>query len=205
MALGLPLVAGFFVPRPLCTEERIYGHIMETLKSIGSMLLGGAIFIGIIIAIALFFAIGAQVAFTIQPFVNWLAAILFVINIIILLVAIIPSARGVAGIIIYVSSYVYGLATWIYGLAVTLALWGWIAVIIGIMLGGVGVVPIGMLAAIFNGHWDIFWTLLLTLVLTYIARVIGTMLVNSGENHQEHDNVIDLEPEEHKRTWGDLE
>ena len=178
---------------------------METLKSIGSMLLGGAILIGIIIAIALFFTLGAQVAFTIAPFINWLAVILFIINILVLLVAIIPSVRGVAGTIIYVSSYVYGLSVWIYGLAVTLALWGWIAVIIGLMLGGVGVVPIGMLAAIFNGHWDIFWTLLLTTILTYVARLIGALLVGSAESRQEHENVIDIEPEEHKRTWRDLE
>ena len=110
--------------------------------------------------------------------------------------------------IIYISSYVYGLSAWIYGLAVTLALWGWIAVIIGLFLGGVGVVPIGMLAAIFNGHWGIFWTLFLTVALTYGARIIGYALANNADSQNENrnDDVIDIEPDDDdKRTWGDLE
>lgn len=180
---------------------------MNTLKSISGTVLGIAIFIGIIIATVLFFTLGAKVAFTISPFINWLAGILLVINLVLLLFATIPKARGAIGLITYVSSYVYGLSAWIYGLAVTLALWGWMAVIIGLFIGGVGVVPIGMLAAIFNGHWDIFWTLLFTVILTYGARVIGHALANSADSSRSNgDDVIDLEPEDDdKRTWGDLE
>lgn len=177
---------------------------MDTLKSIGGTLLGIAIFIGIIIATVLFFTLGAKVAFEIAPFINWLAGILFTANLLLLLVAIIPKTRGVIGVIIYISSYVYGLSAWIYGLAVTLALWGWIAVIIGLFMGGIGVVPIGMLAAIFNGEWGIFWTLLLTVLLTYGSRIVGYALANSSEN-QRNDDVIDIEPDDNKRTWGDLE
>ena len=101
---------------------------MQAIKSIGSTLLGIAIFIGIIIATVLLFTLGAKLAFTIQPFINWLAGILFLINVFALVAAIAPRARGISGLIIYISSYVYGLGTWIFGLAVTLALWGWLAV-----------------------------------------------------------------------------
>lgn len=184
---------------------------MQALKSIGNFLLGIVIFVGIIVVTVLLFTLGAKLAFTIQPFINWLAGVLFIINIVALLVAIVPKARGWAGVIIYISSYVYGLGTWIFGLAVTLAFWGWIAVIIGLLLGGVGVVPIGMLAAVFNGEWGIFWTLLISLVFTYGARVIGTLLVNSSENQSKYaenntsDEIIDLEPVMHNRTWKDVE
>lgn len=154
---------------------------METLKSIGGVLLGIAAFIGIIIALVLFFTVGAQVGAAILPFVSWLTGVLFAINIIALLVAIFRKARGVAGIIIFVSSYVYGLQTWITGLLVTLSLWGWIAVIIGLFMGGVGVVPIGMLAAIFHGEWGIFFILLLNVLLTYGSRAIGMSLAESAE------------------------
>ena len=179
---------------------------MNTLKSIGGTLLGIAIFVGIIAATVLFFTFGAKAAFTISPFVNWLAGLLFIINFITLLFALIPKARGVVGLIIYISSYVYGLSAWIYGLAVTLAFWGWVAVIIGIFLGGIGVVPIGMLTSVFNGRWDIFWTLLFTVILTYSARIIGFALVNSTDNStNDNKDIIDIEPENNKRTWGDLE
>jgi len=184
---------------------------MQTIKSIGSTLLGIVVIFGIFIALGLLFTFGAKLAFTIQPFINWLAGILLIINIIALLAAIVPKARGVSGLIIYTSSFVFGLGTWIFGLAATLALWGWIAVIIGVLLGGVGVVPIGMLAAIFNGEWGIFWTLFIYLILTYGARLIGTMLVSSADNQEQHDEVevndevIDVAPVTHKRTWKDIE
>lgn len=79
---------------------------MNTLKSIGSTLLGIAIFVGIIVATILFFTLGAKVAFTIAPFINWLAGILFIINLALLLVALIPKARGIVGLIIYISSII---------------------------------------------------------------------------------------------------
>ena len=72
---------------------------MNTLKSIGGTLLGIAIFIGVIIATVLFFAVGSKVAFTIAPFINWLAGILFAINLLLLLFAVIPKARGIVGLI----------------------------------------------------------------------------------------------------------
>lgn len=158
---------------------------METLKSIGGALLGIAFFVGSIIALILFFTVGAKVGATILPFVSWLTGILFAINIIALLVAISRKARGVAGIIIFISSYVYGLQTWITGLLVTLALWGWLAVIIGLFMGGIGVVPIGMAAAIFNGQWGIFFVLFLNVILTYGARAIGMALAESAERASE--------------------
>jgi hypothetical protein len=160
------------------------------------------------VAIVLLFTVGAKFAFTIQPFVNWLVGILFIVSIGALIVAIVPKARGISGLVLYVSSYVYGLAVWVFGLAVTLVFWGWIAVIIGLLLGGVGVVPIGMLAAVFNSEGDIFWTLLVGLVLTYGARLLGMILISSAESHPEHhqhSTVIDIEPEKRKRTWKDIE
>ncbi len=183
---------------------------MDTIKSIGSTLLGVVIFFGSIIAAILLFTLGAKLAFTIQPFVNWLAGILLVINLLLLLAAIIPKARGIVGLIIFISSFVYGLGTWIFGLAVTLALWGWLAVIIGVLLGGVGVVPIGMLSAIFHGEWGLLWTLIINIVLTYGTRVIGRTLVDSTENQsgddEIDDKIIDVEPvAPHKRAWKDIE
>lgn len=194
----------FCVSPHVAKKERRNWRFMNTLKSIGGTLLGIAVFVGIIAATILFFTFGAKAAFTISPFVNWLAGVLFIINLFVLLFAPIPKVRGVAGLIVYISSYVYGLSAWIYGLAVTLAFWGWLAVIIGIFLGGIGVVPIGMLASIFNGRWDIFWTLLLTIVLTYGARIIGYALANSADTSK-NEEIVDIEPENNKRAWGDLE
>ncbi|HET7673752.1 MAG TPA: hypothetical protein VFK11_04560 [Candidatus Saccharimonadales bacterium] len=178
------------------------------LKSIGGMLLGIAIFVAIIVAIGLFFVYGTKIAFSIEPFINWLAGILFVIDLLVLLLAFSYKLRPFVGLVLFISSYVFGMSVWIYGLAVTLSLWGFGALVIGLFLGGIGVVPIGMLAAIFHSHWDIFFTLLITLVLTYGTRLVGATLVENDENElNEHpsEDFIEGETIEHKtRTWGDL-
>ncbi|MEO6761526.1 MAG: hypothetical protein ABI220_04090 [Candidatus Saccharimonadales bacterium] len=182
----------------------------ETVKSIGGGLLGFAIFVGIFVVIGLLFAFGVKVAFSIQPFINWLAGVLFIIDILILLLALSRKMRPFVGVLLFVSSFVFGISTWIYGLAVTLSLWGVLALIIGLLLGGVGVVPIGMLAAIFHGDWSIFFTLLITLVLTYGTRLVGTVLAESDINEVDapmRENIIEGEKinEKRARSWGDLQ
>lgn len=182
----------------------------ETAKSIGGGLLGFAIFAAIFAAIGLLFAFGVKVAFSIEPFINWLAGILFAIDIFVLLFALSRKLRPFVGLILFFSSFVFGISTWIYGLAVTLSLWGVLALIIGLFLGGVGVVPIGMLAAIFHGDWGIFFTLLITLVLTYGTRLVGTALAESDADKEGapiNENIIEGETVNQKqsRNWGDLQ
>jgi len=181
---------------------------MNALKAIGGTLLGIVIFLGITLAAIFFFIFGTSVALHIAPFIYWLTGIVLVIDVIALLAAITHPARTVSGIIIFVSSYIFGVATWIYGLAVTLHLWGIFAVIIGVVLGGVGVVPIGMLAAIFHGEWDIFFTLLIMVGLSIASSIIGALLAGSGDKEEttpKHTNVIDMQPIEDDRTWKDIE
>lgn len=178
---------------------------MNTLKSIGGILFGLIAFVALVATTILIFTVGSQIAFKIAPLVNGLAATLFFINVVALIAAIAPGARTVAGYIILSSSFAYGLAAWIYGLAVTLSLWGWIAVIIGVFLGGIGVVPIGMLAAVFNAEWGAFWTLTATVALTFIARIVGALLVASADAQVPQRKVIDAEPIAPKRTWNDID
>lgn len=182
---------------------------MNSLKSIGGTLIGITIFIGVFIAIVLIFTYGAKMAFAIAPFISGLAGILLIINLILLFFAIIPKARFIVGNIIMYSALVYGLSAWIYGLAVTLALWGWLGVIVGVLLGGIGVVPIGMLASVIGGHWDLFWPLFINVIIYFGALIVGGLLADSAEGQSEdrHD-VIDIEEQpkhDTKRTWGDLE
>ena len=180
---------------------------MEALKSVGGVMLAIVIFIAILVGSVLLFTLGVQASIVVAPYIYLVAGILFLFNIFTLLSTVIAKARKIAGSILYVSSYIYGLATWIYGLFVTLSLWGVLAIIIGLLLGGVGVVPIGMLAAIFNGKWDIFFKLLILIVLTYGTRLIGAALIESYEQRKYEDKeYINLQPEpDHKRSWKDLE
>src|SRR5947209_3061325 len=94
------------------------------MKVIGGTLLGVAIFAALILIVVLLFTYGSKVAFKIEPFINWLAAILFLIDLIALPFVIPKATRQAVGVVLLLSSFVFGIATWLYGFAVTLALWG---------------------------------------------------------------------------------
>lgn len=180
---------------------------MDKLKSIGATVLAIAIFVGVIVGCILLFSLGVKASILAAPYIYMITGILFLVNVVTVIVALMPATRKVAGWVLFISSYIYGLAMWVYGLLVTLSLWGVIAIIIGLFLGGIGVVPIGMLAAIFNGRWDIFFSILIFAILTYGTRMIGIALAENHENNlPKYDDVIDIEIEdEYKRSWKDFE
>jgi hypothetical protein len=81
--------------------------------------------------------------------------------------------RGVGGLGLHISSYAFGATLWFWSLLLTYTTWGWIAVIIGLLIAGVGVLPIALLATAFKGEWAIFGQLLLLTVATFGARFLG--------------------------------
>lgn len=70
-----------------------------------------------------------------------------IVVVILLPMAIFRATRSAAGTGIFFSSYIFGLTTWFLGAAVTFVTWGWVGLLIGLLFFGVGVVPIGILAA----------------------------------------------------------
>ena len=75
--------------------------------------------------------------------------VLAILLLIILPLSIIKKARKVTGPIMYVSSYLFGLVTWLLGAAITFSSLGIIWLIIGIVILGIGVVPIGIIGGFF--------------------------------------------------------
>ena len=66
------------------------------------------------------------------------------------------------------------------GLLLTLDLWGGCAAVIGLFLLGIGVVPIAMLATLFNGMWIELGLLVLAVVLTFGLRILGAFLQDTA-------------------------
>lgn len=85
--------------------------------------------------------------------------------------------RGFTGILIFISSFVFGLVTWLLGFILTYSLWGLWAVIIGILLFGGAVVPFALLATMFKGMWEPFFVVLVLVALTFGSRIAGVAIV----------------------------
>jgi len=81
-----------------------------------------------------------------------------------------------------VSSYVFGITLWVKGLLLTYFLWGSLAVLIGLFAGGVGVIPMAMLATGFDGQWEHFIELVLLIIMTFATRIGGGLLAESLES-----------------------
>src|SRR5262249_13546828 len=113
-------------------------------------------------------------------------SIVFLLSLFIFLpCAIFRLTRKIAAFGLYGASYVFGITVWIYGFLVTYAAWGLVGVFIGLVFGGVGVVPLGMIAGGLHGEWDVVGQLVLGIALTFGARAIALWLAVKIDQHEE--------------------
>ena len=112
------------------------------------------------------------------PFFLWLARITFGVVILILLplAAYHKTQRAAATGLIQASS-LFGLTLWVWALVLTYSLWGGGAVLVGVCLFGVGVVPMAMVATAVAKMWPTFGQLILLAVLAYGTRLLGKKLL----------------------------
>jgi len=155
--------------------------VKSNLSSIGTYALGVVIVLALLALPALFIVGGIWVAEKILPWLMLLCFLVLAFNIFILgPLALIPPTRPWAGLGFFISSYLFGLTGWFMGLLLTWILWGGCAVVIGLFIMGIGVVPIAMLATLLNGMWPELGLLILAVVLTYGLRVLGMTLADKA-------------------------
>lgn len=110
------------------------------------------------------------------------AWIVLTINILILLpLSLFKKTGAVGGAGMYISSYIFGVTLWFLGLLLTYFTWGFWGVFIGLVLAGVGVVPMAMLAMLINGEILTFVVLIILTMLTFGMRALGIYLVGRAE------------------------
>jgi len=151
--------------------------VKDTIVSVGKITLTTVISIA---GFALFLLIisGTAIAAKILPWLMLISFLFFGVNVVIFLpLALIPRTRVWGGLGFFISSYIFGLTAWFLGLLTTLIIWGVWPVIIGLFIMGVGVVPIGIVASLFNGYWTEVLVLVLSMILTFGLRVLGFWLM----------------------------
>jgi hypothetical protein len=74
-------------------------------------------------------------------------------------------------------SYIWGLWLWLTAFGFLQSNWGWLPVIIGIFLAGVGVVPVAMFMALIHGDFSNFFLFLVAIVLLIGTRLFARWLV----------------------------
>ena len=110
--------------------------------------------------------------------IAWIGVAIVVV--ILLPLAIFHKTRSFAGTGIFFSSYIFGITTWFLGAAVTFVTWGWVGLLIGLMLGGIGVVPIAILAAFISlSEPSLGFSLIAMVIIVFTTRIGGMALAES--------------------------
>jgi hypothetical protein len=155
--------------------------VKEKIKNIGEGLLGFGVLIVIFIAggllIILFIEGGVWLSTVLYP---WLLRI-FWITIGIILFILLPlgafmRTRIISAIGFLVASYIFGATLWTWSFLVAYSLWGFLGLLIGLFFFGGGVIPIAVLASLFNAEWGILFQLILLVLFVYGTRIFAFYL-----------------------------
>ncbi len=150
---------------------------MNALKSAGAIFLGIAVFVALLILGVVFLYGAVLVSERIFEYIVLAAWVAFAVCIFILApLALFRKTRIAAAFGFMGCSFAFGVCIWIFGLLTAYFYWGLIGIIVGLVLGGIGVVPIGILAAIFHADWQAVIILIVGLVLTFGARAVAFWL-----------------------------
>ncbi|PZR76300.1 MAG: hypothetical protein DLM73_03045 [Chthoniobacterales bacterium] len=158
----------------------------QILKNIGGFALGVVGFAAIIVVVFLLVQGGTWLADKVYPILIVLFVLALAVTVVVLLpLAIFRKTRGFAAAGIYVTSYVYGLTVWVWSLLLTYTLWGGFGVVIGILMGGVGIVPLSVVACLFKGLFSIAFQVVLLAAFVFGVRAFALFLAASAERYQE--------------------
>jgi uncharacterized protein YacL len=73
---------------------------------------------------------------------------------------------------------------WLWSILLVKFLWGTVATIIGLLLGLVGVIPMALIASLFNQEWVPLGYLVLNIVILYFMQfAAGLMLESARRRH----------------------
>lgn len=152
-------------------------YAARAFASAGVMLFALAIFVGMILASGLYIWGLVWVSDHTIEYLVPLAAIVILVSIFIVLpLGAFRKTRPLSAIGLVAASYLFGLTTWILGFLTTLQYWGGAGLAIGLILGVIGVVPLGIMASAVHSDWWSATVLILGLFLTYGSRAIGIVL-----------------------------
>jgi len=159
-----------------------YSRIRDTLKSIGSFLMGGVVFLGLIFVVLFFVKGGVWLGVKILPWLSLIIWPVLAIDILVVLpLGIFKRTKGISAFGLGISSYVFGLTLWLWGLLLTYSIWGAFAVYVGLFVLGIGVIPLSILATTIKGQWSNLGQLIFLLFLTLGSRVLAHYLADRAD------------------------
>jgi len=112
------------------------------------------------------------------PF-SWAA--LAIVVLLLLPMSLFTSMRRAAGLGMIIASHLFGLTVWMLGAAISFGTFGWIGLLLGLLVFGIGVVPLSITGAVFKLHHGLlaFWLFGMTAT-TLATRCWGRLLARTA-------------------------
>jgi hypothetical protein len=102
--------------------------------------------------------------------------------------------QAAAGFLI--ASYILGFELWLFGFLFTYWLWGVVGVVIGVLLLGIGVIPLAIIALLLHGDWTVSLQLIAGCVIIFAIRTYALYVsAKAGRDEWERrEKIITVEP-----------
>jgi hypothetical protein len=147
-------------------------------KGLSGCLIVAAVLAALVFITLLFLQGGVWLGEKVLPWLQrFSAATLIVVALVFLPLALFWRTRRFAARGMLSAASVFGMTLWLWGLVLTYNLWGGAAVLLGLFLLGVGVVPMAMIATLLAAMWPTLGKLLLLGLLTIATRRFGLQLL----------------------------
>ncbi len=152
--------------------------MQKSLNTVGCFIVAVAAIIGFFLIFSLFIRGGVWVADKVLPVLFVFSVGVFIFNVIICLpLAFFKRTKEFSGKALFLSSYLYGILLWLGCLVVTFKIWGWVGIVIGLILLGIGIVPIALVATILSGLWIVVFHIIVLGVIIWVTRSAGVTLL----------------------------
>lgn len=168
--------------------------MFSALKNLGGIALGCLVLLGAIMIPLILIYGTVFVAGKLLPMLTLAATVAFALCLNFLLpLSLFRFTRVIAACGLLIASFVFGAVLWLTGVVVTYDYWGIGGLFIGLVIAGVGVVPIAMLALALHAEWYDLAASIFMIVLTFGARALALYLG--------HRIDVDTMPRNHSLAW----
>ena len=160
----------------------VEGKAQSTLKAILFNVIGLAIMGAMLVGVVFLLRGMVWVSDKIYPWLLKISEIVFDVCVLVLLpLCIFRKLRPWCGVGFVYSSYIFGILLWAFSCLFVVDVWGYFALVVGLLLAGVGVVPVALLASVIRGEWSVFGNVLFGIVLAFGIRYFGLWLATPKE------------------------
>lgn len=118
------------------------------------------------------------------------AIVLAIWGLVVLPLLLFRKTRSTGAAILMYSSFYTRFTCWWYGFIITYMLAGGWSLFFGLIMMGVGVVPLVIITSALHGEWFAFWNLILAVVLVFVPRAIVTFVVYRAARREEAEQKL---------------